>query len=68
MMMSFATTVPIGIAVGLLLFTGPYEGGLYFLYPFSHPPYLTYFNSQDETDTRCYGSCLGGHAHLRGLS
>src|SRR5882757_5843840 len=32
MMMSFATTVPIGVAVGLLLFTGPYEGGLSFLY------------------------------------
>lgn len=35
MMVSFATTVPIGIAAGLLLFTGSYEGGSYFLYFFN---------------------------------
>jgi len=65
-MLSFATTVPVGIAAGLLLFTGSYEGGLSVLRSFllsrlSHP------NSQDETHTRHHGGHFGGHAHLCGL-
>ena len=67
MMMSFATTVPVGIVVGVLSFIGSFEGGLRPLHLYSGSQHLNYFNSRNENNARRYGSRLGRHAHLRSL-